>query len=49
MKVVQKQMAGLAVTVKPFETEEEAISVANESRYSLVSYIYTRDHRKGCT
>lgn len=47
MKIVREEMFGLAVTVKPFETEEEAVSATNESKYSLVSYVYTRDHKKG--
>ena len=47
MKIVQGEMFGLVVTVKPFETEGEAVSVTNESKYGLVSYVYTRDHKKG--
>jgi acyl-CoA reductase-like NAD-dependent aldehyde dehydrogenase len=36
-------MFGPAVTVTPFETEKEAISITNESKYGLVAYTYTRD------
>jgi len=43
----QEEMFGPVVTVTPFETEEEAVSVTNESKYGLVSYVYTRDHKKG--
>lgn len=35
MKIVREEMFGLLATVKPFETEEEAVSVTNESKYKL--------------
>ena len=27
----------------PFETEEEVLAMANDTRYGLASYVYTRD------
>jgi acyl-CoA reductase-like NAD-dependent aldehyde dehydrogenase len=47
MKIVQEEIFGLLATVKPFETEEEAVSVTNESKYNFVSYVCTQDHKKG--
>ena len=46
MKIVQAEIFGSVVTVTPFETKEEVVSITNESRYGLVSYVYTRDHEK---
>ncbi len=46
MTIAQEEMFGPVVTVTSFETEEEALSITNESKYGLVSYVYTRDHEK---
>ena len=46
MTIIQDEMFGPVVTVTPFETEEEAVSITNESKYGLVSYVYTRDQEK---
>jgi acyl-CoA reductase-like NAD-dependent aldehyde dehydrogenase len=46
MRIVQEEMFGPVVTVTPFDTEEEAISITNESKYGLVAYVYTRDHER---
>ena len=45
-KIVQAEIFGSVVTVTPFETKEEGVSISNESKYGLVSYVYTRDHEK---
>ena len=44
--IIQEEMFGPVVTVTPFETEEEAVSITNEPKYGLVSYVYIRDHEK---
>ena len=46
MAIVQEEMFGPVVTVTPFETEDEAVSITNESQYGLVSYVYPRDPDK---
>jgi acyl-CoA reductase-like NAD-dependent aldehyde dehydrogenase len=46
MKVVQREIFGSVVTVTSFETKEKGVSITNEPRHGLVSYVYTRDHEK---
>jgi acyl-CoA reductase-like NAD-dependent aldehyde dehydrogenase len=46
MKIVREEIFGSVVTVTPFETKEEAVSITNESKYGLVGYVHTRDHEK---
>ena len=47
MAIIQEEMFGPVDTVTPFETEDEAVSITNASKYGLVGYVYTRDHEKG--
>lgn len=46
MKIVQAENFGSVVTVTPFETKEEGVSITNESKYNLMSYVYTQDYEK---
>ena len=46
MTIIRDEMFGPVVTVTPLETEEEAMSITNESKYGLVSYVYTRDQEE---
>jgi betaine-aldehyde dehydrogenase len=43
MKIAQEEIFGPVVAVIPFETEAEAISIANHSLYGLSGSIWTRD------
>lgn len=43
MKIAQEEIFGPVVSVIPFETEEEAIAIANNSLYGLSGSIWTKD------
>lgn len=46
MRIAQEEMFGPIVTVNVFDTYEEAISIANEPEYGLVTAVFTRDTTK---
>lgn len=46
-RVAQEEIFGPVVTLTTFETEEEAIAIANSSEYGLFAGIYTRDSERG--
>lgn len=43
MKIFREEVFGPVVTVTPFDTEEEAIRLANDSIYGLAAAVFTRD------
>jgi len=47
MRIAQEEIFGPVVTITKFETEEEAIAIANESEYGLVAGVYTGDMARG--
>ena len=46
MKIVREEIFGPVLTVQLFETEEEAITLANDTVYGLAGAVFTRDGAK---
>ncbi len=47
MAVMQEETFGPVLPVMPFDSEEQAIELANDSRFGLNSSVWTRDFSKG--
>jgi 5-carboxymethyl-2-hydroxymuconic-semialdehyde dehydrogenase len=43
MRVAQEEIFGPFLTAIPFESEEEALTIANDVKYGLTAYIWTKD------
>ncbi len=46
MKVATEETFGPLAPLFPFDTEEEAIAMANDTIFGLAAYFYTRDHAR---
>ena len=42
-RIFQEEIFGPVVAITPFDTEEEALELANNTKYGLAAYIWTRD------
>jgi len=43
MRIAREEVFGPVLTIMPFETEEEAIAIANDTNYGLAAYIQTNN------
>ena len=43
MRISQEEVFGPFLTVIPFDTEEDAVEIANSVKYGLTAYIWTKD------
>ena len=46
MEIAREEIFGPVAALFRFETEDEAIRMANDTEYGLASYFYTRDHSR---
>ncbi|GAA2048561.1 5-carboxymethyl-2-hydroxymuconate semialdehyde dehydrogenase [Catenulispora yoronensis] len=46
-RIFQEEIFGPVVALTPFDTEEEALALANAVRYGLAGYVWTSDLRRG--
>ena len=46
MEIAKEEIFGPVLSILPFETEEEAISITNNTSYGLTNYIQTQDKEK---
>ena len=47
MKIAREEIFGPVLTAIPFDTEEEAIEIANDTPYGLTGYVWTNDGGRG--
>lgn len=46
MAIAQQEIFGPVLSIIPFDTEEEALAMANDTVYGLTNYVQTQDHAK---
>ena len=46
MEIARTEIFGPVLSIIPFETEEEAIKIANDTPYGLLNFIQTQDQEK---
>ncbi|HUZ19117.1 MAG TPA: NAD-dependent succinate-semialdehyde dehydrogenase [Acidimicrobiales bacterium] len=46
-EILANEIFGPVAPIVPFETEDEAVEMANDTEFGLVSYVYTRDLARG--
>ena len=45
--LLREEIFGPVLAIVPFDTEDEAVRLANDTEYGLVSYVYTQDLARG--
>lgn len=45
--ILREEIFGPVLAIVPFDTEDEAIEIANDTEYGLVSYVYTESLSRG--
>lgn len=45
-RIFQEEIFGPVVAITPFDTEEEALELANNTKYGLAAYVWTSDLRR---
>lgn len=48
-RIFQEEIFGPVVAITPFDTEEEALELANDTKYGLAAYIWTNDLKRSHT
>ena len=43
MRIAREEIFGPVLSILPFDTEEEAIEIANDTPYGLTNYVQTQD------
>jgi 5-carboxymethyl-2-hydroxymuconic-semialdehyde dehydrogenase len=46
-RIFQEEIFGPVVALTPFDTEDEAVALANDVKYGLAGYVWTRDLKRG--
>ena len=46
MRIAREEVFGPVLTIMPFETEEDAIAIANDTNYGLAAYVQTGDLKR---
>ena len=47
-ELAQTEVFGPVLAITPFDTEQDAIDIANNSRYGLSGYVWTADLKRAC-
>jgi aldehyde dehydrogenase (NAD+) len=46
MTIAREEIFGPVLSITPFDTEEEAVAIANDTPYGLTNYVQTQDNDK---
>lgn len=46
-EILREEIFGPVLAIVPFDDEDEAVRIANDTEYGLVSYVYTQDLARG--
>jgi succinate-semialdehyde dehydrogenase/glutarate-semialdehyde dehydrogenase len=47
MRLMREETFGPVLPIMPFESDDEAVALANDSEFGLAASVWTRDHRRG--